>query len=179
MGTGCDFEGKPPRTPSCSVPGPRAYSPTRQRGGDSRKRHTWSRSIFQASAAPQRKDALMSPRAMGDFIVRAADSFGLDHPHIVGRTLAQRQRCSPRPRNRVASSAGLWAPAVRPFRFNLEILCANGFCVGPGTLSAARGRPIVGRFALSDTAREGYLVSYQGDRFAESIPYVQSYRTDL
>jgi uncharacterized protein YmfQ (DUF2313 family) len=66
----------------------------------------------------QRKDALMSPRAMGDFIVRAADSFGLDHPHIVGRTLAQRQRCSPRPRNRVASSAWLWAPAVRPFRFN-------------------------------------------------------------
>ena len=32
----------------------------------------------------ERKDALMSPRAMGEFIVRAADAFGLDNPHIVG-----------------------------------------------------------------------------------------------
>ena len=32
----------------------------------------------------QRRDALLSPRAMGEFIVRAADAFGLDHPHVVG-----------------------------------------------------------------------------------------------
>ena len=32
----------------------------------------------------EQRDALMSPRAMGDFIVRAADVFGLEHPHIVG-----------------------------------------------------------------------------------------------
>src|ERR1700730_10744115 len=32
----------------------------------------------------ERRDAWMSPRAMGDFIVRAADAFGLDHPHILG-----------------------------------------------------------------------------------------------
>jgi hypothetical protein len=29
----------------------------------------------------ERKDTLMSPRAMGDFMVRAADAFGLKHPH--------------------------------------------------------------------------------------------------
>src|SRR5262245_14416142 len=28
----------------------------------------------------ERKDILLSPRAMGEFIVRAADAFGLDHP---------------------------------------------------------------------------------------------------
>ena len=30
------------------------------------------------------------------------------------------------------------------------------------------------RYALSDAAREDYLASYEGDRFAESIRYVQS-----
>src|SRR5215813_1768605 len=28
--------------------------------------------------------ALMSPRAMGDFLLRVADAFGLEHPHVVG-----------------------------------------------------------------------------------------------
>jgi pimeloyl-ACP methyl ester carboxylesterase len=32
----------------------------------------------------QRRDALLSPRAMGEFIIRAADAFGLASPHIVG-----------------------------------------------------------------------------------------------
>jgi pimeloyl-ACP methyl ester carboxylesterase len=27
---------------------------------------------------------LLSPRAMGEFIIRAADAFGLEHPHVVG-----------------------------------------------------------------------------------------------
>jgi pimeloyl-ACP methyl ester carboxylesterase len=31
----------------------------------------------------QRSDSLLSPRAMGEFIVAAADAFGLDHPHVV------------------------------------------------------------------------------------------------
>ena len=29
----------------------------------------------------QRRDALLSPLAMGEFIIRAADAFDLDHPH--------------------------------------------------------------------------------------------------
>ena len=32
----------------------------------------------------ERRDTSMSPRAMSDFIVRAADAFDLEHPHIVG-----------------------------------------------------------------------------------------------
>src|SRR5829696_3425582 len=31
----------------------------------------------------ERRDALMSPRAMGDFIVRISDAFRLDEPHVV------------------------------------------------------------------------------------------------
>ena len=34
-------------------------------------------------------------------------------------------------------------------------------------------------YALSDTAREDYLASYQGDRFAESMRYGQSYPAEL
>ena len=32
----------------------------------------------------ERRDALLSPRAMGEFVVRAAESFGLESPHAVG-----------------------------------------------------------------------------------------------
>jgi pimeloyl-ACP methyl ester carboxylesterase len=35
------------------------------------------------------------------------------------------------------------------------------------------------RYVPSDTARQDYLVSYEGDRYAESIRYVQSYPTEL
>src|SRR5215475_10952260 len=32
----------------------------------------------------ERRDSLMSPRAMGEFVVRVADMFGLEQPHVVG-----------------------------------------------------------------------------------------------
>ena len=35
----------------------------------------------------QRRDDLLSPQAMGEFIIRAADTFGLEHPHVVGRDI--------------------------------------------------------------------------------------------
>ena len=35
------------------------------------------------------------------------------------------------------------------------------------------------RYVLSDAAREDYLASFEGDRFAESMRYVQSYPTEL
>ena len=36
------------------------------------------------SGHSQRRDALLSPRAMGEFLVHFADAFGLAHLHIVG-----------------------------------------------------------------------------------------------
>ena len=32
----------------------------------------------------QRRDALLSPRAMAEFVICAADAFGLEHPHVIG-----------------------------------------------------------------------------------------------
>jgi pimeloyl-ACP methyl ester carboxylesterase len=135
----------------------------------------------------ERKDGLMSPRAMGDFIVRVADAFRLDHPHIIGPD--------------VGTPAALFAAAAQPSRF-LSLVVGTGGTAVPLQLGdplrewvfapalepyrKLGGRPVIERamqtlerYTLSHTAREDYLASYEGDRFAESIRYVQSYRTEL
>jgi pimeloyl-ACP methyl ester carboxylesterase len=135
----------------------------------------------------ERKDTLMSPGAMGDFIVRAADACGLEHPHIVGPD--------------VGTSAALFAAAAQPGRFLSHVVGTGGAAVplqlgeplrewvfAPDLEPYRRlgGRQIIERviqtlerYVVSDTAREDYLASYQGNRFAESIRYVQSYPTEL
>lgn len=135
----------------------------------------------------ERRDTLMSPRAMGEFIVRAADAFGLEKPHVVGPD--------------IGTSAALFAAAVHSDRFSSLVVGTGGAAVplqlgdplrewifAPDLEPYRRigGRPIVERaiqtlerYALSDTARADYLASYEGDRFAESISYVQSYPTEL
>jgi pimeloyl-ACP methyl ester carboxylesterase len=135
----------------------------------------------------KRKDALMSPRAMGDFIVCAADAFGLEHPHIVGPD--------------VGTPASLFAAAAQPGRF-LSLVVGTGGTAVPiqvgeplrewvfapdlepyrqigGHQIVERVIQTLERYVLSDTAREDFLASYEGDRFAESIRYVQSYPTEL
>jgi len=135
----------------------------------------------------ERQDTLMSPSAMGDFIVRAADAFGLERPHIVGPD--------------IGTSAALFAAAAQPGRF-LSLVVGSGGAAVPIQLGGPLrewvfapdlepyrrlgGRQIVERvmqtlerYAVSGTAREDYLASYEGDRFAESIRYVQSYPTEL
>ena len=129
----------------------------------------------------------MSPRAMGEFIMRVADAFGLDHPHIVGPD--------------VGTAAALFAAAAHPGRF-LSLVVGSGGTAIPiqlgdtlcervfaqdlepyrrigGRPSVERALQMLERYSLSDTAREDYLVSYEGDRYAESIRYVQSYPTEL
>jgi pimeloyl-ACP methyl ester carboxylesterase len=32
----------------------------------------------------ERRDSLLAPRAMGKFVIRLADEFGLENPHTVG-----------------------------------------------------------------------------------------------
>ena len=133
------------------------------------------------------RDELMTPRAMGNFIVRIADVFGLEHPHIVGPD--------------VGTAAALFAAAAQPDRF-LSLVVGTGGTAVPIQLGdplrewvftpdlepyrRLGGRPIVERaiqtletYVLSDAAREDYLASYEGDRFAESMRYVQSYPTEL
>jgi hypothetical protein len=70
----------------------------------------------------QRDDALLSPRAMGEFIVRAADAFGLAKPHVVGPISAPRRRCSRRRPTPAGSAASSSAAAPRPSR------CSSATC---------------------------------------------------
>ena len=50
----------------------------------------------------QRRDALLSPRGMGEFVIRVADTFGLENPHVVGPD--------------VGTGASLFAAAMHPGR---------------------------------------------------------------
>jgi len=135
----------------------------------------------------ERRDALMSPRAMGEFILRVADAFRLENPHVVGPD--------------IGTSAALFAAAAHPSRFR-SLVVGSGAAAVPIQLGdplrewvfahdlepyrRIGGRPIVERairtlqqYALTDTAREDYLRSYEGDRFAETIRYAQAYTTEL
>jgi pimeloyl-ACP methyl ester carboxylesterase len=57
----------------------------------------------------------MSPRAMGDFIVRAADAFGLEHPRIAGPD--------------VGTAAALFAAAAQPACFASLVVGSGGAAV--------------------------------------------------
>ena len=135
----------------------------------------------------ERRDALMSPRAMGEFIVRAADAFGLEQPHVVAPD--------------IGTSASLFAAASHPGRF-LSLVVGSGGAAVPiqlggelrewvfapdlepyrrlgGRAIVARVMQTLERYVPSDAARADYLASFEGDRFAESMRYVQSYPTEL
>ena len=100
---------------------------------------TWSRLAEQTHliaidlpgfGRSERRDALMSPRAMGEFIVRAADAFGLEKPHLVGPDIGTSASLFAAAGTPVASSASSSVPAARPFRSNSESRCGNG-CLRP------------------------------------------------
>jgi pimeloyl-ACP methyl ester carboxylesterase len=135
----------------------------------------------------QREDALLSPRAMGEFIVRVADAFGLDNPHVVGPD--------------IGTAAALFAAARHPRRLRSLVVGSGGTAV-PLELGSllkdwveapdldryrtADPRQIVAgalsgieRYVLPAPVREDYLSSYEGDRFAESMRYVRTYPAEL
>jgi pimeloyl-ACP methyl ester carboxylesterase len=157
---------------------------------------TWSRLAEHAHVVAidlpgfghsQRRDALLSPRAMGEFVIRVADAFGFEHPHAVGPD--------------IGTSALLFATASHPERFRSLVVGSGGSAiplplggrlkdwVEVSDLDGYRNvdpREIVAgalsgieRYALPDSVREDYLSSYEGDRFAESTRYVRTYPTEL
>jgi pimeloyl-ACP methyl ester carboxylesterase len=136
----------------------------------------------------QRRDALLSPRAMGEFVVRLADAFGLENPHVVGPD--------------IGTGASLFAAASHPGRLRSLVVGSGGSAyplqlggalkdwVDAPDLEAYRNadsRQIVAavltagieRYALPDHVRDDYLSCYDGDRFVESMRYVRSYPTEL
>lgn len=135
----------------------------------------------------ERRDALLSPPAMGEFIIRIADAFGLESPHVVGPD--------------IGTSAGLFAAATSPGRLRSLVVGSGGAAVPlqlggilmdwviEPDLDKFRSldpREIVAgalsgleRYTLPDATREDYLSAYEGDRFVESMRFVRTYPTQL
>ena len=73
----------------------------------------------------QRSDALLSPRAMGEFVVRAADSFGLENPHAVGPD--------------IGTGALLFAASLYPGRLRSLVVGSGGVGVSAPARWGAEG----------------------------------------
>jgi pimeloyl-ACP methyl ester carboxylesterase len=133
----------------------------------------------------QRRDQLLSPRAMGEFVIRVADVFGLESPHVVGPG--------------VGTPAALFAAALYPGRLCSLVVGGAAFPLRLGGVlkdwveapdvegyRSADPRQIVAgvltnieRYELFDFVREDYLSAYEGDRFVESMRFVRSYPIDF
>ena len=115
----------------------------------------------------QRRDALLSPRAMGEFVILVADTFGLDKPHVVGPD--------------VGTAASLFAAAMNPDRLRSLVDGAVARTEDATLTAADVASTLTGieRYELPDHVREDYLTSYEGDRLVESMRYVRSYPTEL
>jgi pimeloyl-ACP methyl ester carboxylesterase len=135
----------------------------------------------------ERRAELQSPRAMGGFLLRLIDEWGLGHPHVVGPD--------------VGTGAVLFAAAEDVDQFPSAVVGSGGASfplevtgtlkeiIEAPDLSGFRdldGRDVVAgalegieRHTLPEAVREDYLTSYAGERFAESAAYVRSYPSDL
>ncbi len=135
----------------------------------------------------QRRDSLLSPHAMGEFIIAIADAFGLEHPHVVApgtctaAALFAAARHPGRLRSLIAGSSAaavplqvgglvrdiIEAPDLEGFRRADPRQLVNGALSG------------ISQYRLPEAVRDDYLASYQGDRFAESLRYLRSYPAEL
>ena len=134
-----------------------------------------------------RRDDLLSPQAMGDFVIRLADAFGMENPHVVGPD--------------VGTAASLFAAARHPGRLRTLVVGSGGTTVPlvlgdvlndwvtTPSLDKFRGvdpREIVAGalaglvfYQLPDAIREDYLSGYEGDRMVESMRYARRYPEEL
>jgi pimeloyl-ACP methyl ester carboxylesterase len=136
--------------------------------------------------ASERRDDLLSPRAMGGFLARLIDEAGLGKVHIVAPD--------------VGTSAALFAAAEHPERFASVIVGTGGAAVplelgeplkswvldpdldkyrrmDPRAIVNVAVDTIAG--GVADDIRADYLDCYDGDRFAESMRYVRRYPQEL
>jgi pimeloyl-ACP methyl ester carboxylesterase len=135
----------------------------------------------------ERRDDLLQPSAMAEFVVHAIKEFGLNRPHAVGPD--------------IGTSTLLFAAAKHPDLLR-SIALGNGTAAMPiqvaGVLKDVLGAPdiepfrkidprqgvdsvlaFVERYKLPEHVREDFLSSYEGDRFAESLRFLRAYTTDL
>jgi pimeloyl-ACP methyl ester carboxylesterase len=136
--------------------------------------------------ASERREGLLSPRAMGGFLAQLIAETDLGTPHIVAPD--------------VGTSAALFAAAAHPERIASVIVGTGGAAVplqlGEPLASwvldpdldkyrKMDARAIVGAAVdtiaggIPDDVRADYLDCYDGDRFAESMRYVRRYPEEL
>ena len=136
--------------------------------------------------ASERREDLLSPRAMGGFLAQLIAEAGLGTPHIVAPD--------------VGTSAALFAAAAHPERIASVIVGTGGAAVplqlgeplaswvldpdldkyrrmDPRAIVGAAVDTIAG--GVPDDIRADYLDCYDGDRFAESMRYVRRYPEEL
>lgn len=136
--------------------------------------------------ASERREDLLSPRAMGGFLARLIAEADLGRPHIVGPD--------------VGTSAALFAAAAHPERIASVIVGTGGAAVpiqlgeplaswvldpdldkyrrmDPRAIVGAAVDTIAG--GVPDDIRADYLACYDGDRFVESMRYVRRYPEQL
>ena len=136
----------------------------------------------------KRRNNLLSPRAMGEFLIQLIDAWGLNTPHVVGPD--------------VGTAAALFAAALHPGKLR-SLVVGNGGVAYPlqatGVLKdiidapdleafrALDPRATLGasldegheRYKLPAEVREDYLQSYEGDRFVASMRSVRCYAQEL
>jgi pimeloyl-ACP methyl ester carboxylesterase len=136
--------------------------------------------------ASERREDLLSPRAMGEFLARLIAEADLGTPHVVAPD--------------VGTAAALFAAAAHPERIAAAIVGTGGAAVpiqlgeplaswvlDPDLDKYRRMDPrvIVGvaldtiAGGIPDNIRADYLACYDGDRFAESMRYVRRYPEEL
>jgi pimeloyl-ACP methyl ester carboxylesterase len=119
----------------------------------------------------QHSESLLSPQAMGEFIIAVADAFGLGHPHVVapGTGTAAALFAAARHPGRLRSLVVGSGAAAVPLQLGgmvkdiIEAPDLDGFRrADPRQLvnAALNG---ISRYTLPGSVRDDYLASYQGE----------------
>jgi pimeloyl-ACP methyl ester carboxylesterase len=135
----------------------------------------------------QGRPDLMSTRAMGEFVIRMMSSFDIDVPHAIGPD--------------IGTGALLWAAVTHPEAFRSIVVGAGGATfplqvdgllktfIDAGSIEPfkelnpadviSQSVGSIKNYDVPAIVREDYTKAYSGDRFAQSVAYVQSYPSDL
>ena len=136
--------------------------------------------------ASERREELMSPRAMGEFLADLISEADVGRPHLVGPD--------------VGTAAALFAAAAHPDRIASVVVGTGGASVpldlgeplrswvldpdldsyrhiDPHVFVNTAMDTIAG--GVADDIRADYLTGYEGDRFVESMRYVRRYPEEL
>jgi pimeloyl-ACP methyl ester carboxylesterase len=134
----------------------------------------------------QHRDALLSPQAMSEFIIAAADAFEFERPHLVApgtgtpAALFAAARHPGRLRSLVAGSAAAAVPLLGgPLRDWIEAPDPEAVRRADPRQFVADALASMKRSVTAEAVLEDYFASYQGNRLAGSMRYLRAYPADL